>query len=294
MIHVANGRDGYKKILNTVIDEGRPITARDQLTHDLGYTLIVLDEPEEALPIGIGRNLDPRIAAVEAIQLIGGFYDHELVERQAPRLLKYADRHGYMIDHMTNEKTDIMRLHGAYGARIGNQLPQVIEKIKRDRETRQAVITLWDPWLDNLPEKHDYPCTVMMQFRVYQSKLEMNVIMRSNDAWLGLPYDMFQFTQLHLTVARILELAPGPYHHTALSLHIYERNVDTARQLIESTPLLSGRMYQPSGIGRTGDTVSQVRERCRALATNGTLAGMTVSEGWYGEYLTAQLTPHMG
>ncbi|MNJ61402.1 thymidylate synthase [compost metagenome] len=45
--------------------------------------------------------------------------------------------------------------------------------------------------------------------------------MRSNDAFKGLPHDIFAFTMLQELVARKLELSIGEYGHYATSLHIY-------------------------------------------------------------------------
>ena len=56
--------------------------------------------------------------------------------------------------------------------------------------------------------------------------------MRSNDVWWGLPYDVFQFTQLQLTLARLLDVAPGEYTHMVGSLHAYERDADGIDALV--------------------------------------------------------------
>lgn len=279
VITVHNGRDGYKEIVERVLNEGEKSTPRGQLTRDLGHTTIVLQSPYDALPLGLGRNLDSRIAAVEAVQLIGGFADETMVTRVAPKLMNFADK-GI--------------LHGSYGRRIGHQLQTALRKITNDYETRQAVITLWDPWLDNVPKMRDYPCTIGMQLRVVHDELCMNVVMRSNDVWLGLPYDMFQFTQLQLTAARVLGILPGPYHHTAFSLHLYDYDVDAAWSFInlQSVPDAEERLrpYQPEGLGRDGDPLHVIQNRARQLAAGAHPERPTLAEGWYGEYLTPAKT----
>lgn len=275
VITVHNGRDGYKQILTKVLDHGVKVTARQQVTRDLGHTTIVLQSPYDALPIGLGRNLDPRIAAVEAVQLIGGFADETMVTRVAPNLMKYANK-GI--------------LHGSYGRRIGHQLQTALRKIENDYETRQAVITLWDPWLDNILAMNDYPCTVGMQLRVVNDELCMNVVMRSNDVWLGLPYDMFQFTQLQITAARVLGILPGLYHHTAFSLHLYDRDVEAAQKFLDFVPPETAhhlRPYQPEGLGRDGDPLHVIQNRARQLSAGSYPERPTIAEGWYGEHLTS-------
>jgi thymidylate synthase len=57
--------------------------------------------------------------------------------------------------------------------------------------------------------------------------------MRSNDAWLGLPYDVAQFTMLQEAVAAHWGLALGRYVHIDGSLHLYERDMKAARAIVE-------------------------------------------------------------
>jgi len=233
-------------------------------TLDLGYTVIELASPHQALPVGCGRNLSRNIAAAEAIQLIGGYSYTDLLTRASPEMAKYMD----------DEK-----FHGSYGMRIGYQMLHVARKLTQDPGTRQAVITLWDPFLDNQEGKHDYPCTVALQFDVHDGVLNMNTVMRSNDAWLGLPYDMFQFTQLMLTLSNILAIPPGVYRHTALSMHLYDRDVSAA--YIVTDPV--DYTVQPIGIGKPGMSMSEVMKRARSLAVLGfvNVDGETDSERWY-------------
>jgi thymidylate synthase len=290
-------RNSYRSIVRRVLECGEPSAPRGLPTRDLGPTLLVIENLAESLPLGLGRGVDPRIAAVEATFLIGGFCDEQLIERVAPRLLDYADE---VRDPLCGTSR---KLHGAYGRRIGHQLGQALHKITTDPSTRQAVITLWDPWLDNLPGYRDYPCTTSLQFGVRNGRLDLNVTMRSNDVWRGLAYDGFQFSQLLLTAARVLHLLPGRYHHMAWSLHLYDTDVAAAERLLVSAPsgvfdpepsAVIPRTYQPNGLGRPGDNLAEVQRRARALAAGARVDGMTVSERWFSEYLTAQLTPHVG
>lgn len=52
--------------------------------------------------------------------------------------------------------------------------------------------------------------------------------MRSNDAWLGLPHDIFTFTMLQELVARSLSIELGEYKHAVGSLHLYDKDHEKA------------------------------------------------------------------
>lgn len=121
--------------------------------------------------------------------------------------------------------------NSAYGWRIFdrfgfNQWDHVKMLLSETPGTRQAVIHIKDA--DDTPTK-DTPCTVYLQFLLRDGKLNLSVHMRSNDIWMGVPYDMFSFTFLQMKMAMELGVEIGQYTHYAGSLHIYARDYDTAR-----------------------------------------------------------------
>jgi thymidylate synthase len=101
-----------------------------------------------------------------------------------------------------------------------NQIDSVIKLLRRKQSSRQAVIQLFNAE-DLLQEYNDIPCTCTMQFLVRKSCLHSVVHMRSNDAFLGLPHDIFAFTFIQELIARSLNLRLGTYKHMVGSLHIY-------------------------------------------------------------------------
>lgn len=120
--------------------------------------------------------------------------------------------------------------NSAYGYRIFekfgfDQWEHVKNLIKKDPNTRQAVIHIKDA--SNKPTK-DTPCTVYLQFFLRDNKLNLSVHMRSNDIWMGVPYDMFSFCFMQVKMAMELGVKVGSYTHYAGSLHMYERDYTSA------------------------------------------------------------------
>lgn len=116
--------------------------------------------------------------------------------------------------------------NSAYGYRIFSQFGfdqwyYVKKLLIRDPNTRQAIIHIKDA--NNQPTK-DVPCTVYLQFFIRKGKLNLSVHMRSNDIWMGVPYDMFSFCFLQMKMAMELGVEIGEYNHYAGSLHMYERD----------------------------------------------------------------------
>lgn len=223
----------YANVVRHVIETGVPRAPRGLTTLDAGHVTVVLHDPRQGLAVGCGRGLSPRVAATEAVQLIGAFHDPDLMLWSSHLFGAFQDE-----PHQA--------FHGAYGYRIADQLAEVTRKLREDPDTRQAVITLWRPELDNEPGHRDYPCTIALGFTLGRHGLNMNVVMRSNDVWLGFPYDVFQFTQLQLTLARVLGVEVGTYTHTAWSMHFYETNYAGVAKL--RVPYPKHRAFQPLGL----------------------------------------------
>ena len=120
-------------------------------------------------------------------------------------------------------------LPGAYGPRLFqmrgqiNQITNICDLLSRKPSSRRAVIQLFnaEDLVGNLPE---IPCTTTMQFHRRDEKLHMSVTMRSNDAYLGLPHDLFCFTMIQELVASYLRVETGEYIHHAGSMHVYDAN----------------------------------------------------------------------
>lgn len=122
-----------------------------------------------------------------------------------------------------------------------NQLDYVEKLLREDPNTRQAVIHIKNP---SEEKSKDVPCTVCLQFFIRQEqlydpkelsipKLYMVTYMRSNDLWMGLPYDIFQFTCLQIMLAMRLNVGLGTYTHHAGSLHLYKRDYDKIQKKLE-------------------------------------------------------------
>ena len=143
----------------------------------------------------------------------------------------------YYIRRYERSSDDGATIFGAYGPRLFNmrgrhdQISNVLRVLKTKRDSRQAVIQLFDA--NDLEQPHaDIPCTCTLQFMLRDSKLHLMVHMRSNDAFLGLPHDVFAFTVIQELVACLIKVEIGQYHHSVGSLHLYNRDEASVRQYL--------------------------------------------------------------
>jgi thymidylate synthase len=140
-----------------------------------------------------------------------------------------------------NLSEDGTTINSAYGHRIQarfgfDQWEYCKNLLLGDDNSRQAVIHIKEP--TDVKSK-DTPCTVALQYQVRQDvhsnaidgewkdtpKLYATTFMRSNDIWLGFPYDVFSFTAFQVKMAMELGVDVGAYTHIAGSLHLYESSL---------------------------------------------------------------------
>jgi len=137
---------------------------------------------------------------------------------------------------------------GAYGPRLFSmrnnldQIANVTKLLRLKPSSRRAVIQLFnaeDIALDYSQADDpsfvypETPCTISLQFHLRDGRLHLSANMRSNDAFKGLPHDVFCFTMLQEMMARRLGVELGEYLHHAGSMHLYDDNVEGARQYLE-------------------------------------------------------------
>ena len=114
-----------------------------------------------------------------------------------------------------------------------HQLDKVVAQLKNNTDTRQAAISIYDG-KEISKYKYDTPCTYAVQFTVVKGKLNMCVVMRSNDLWYGFCNDQYCFSMLQNLVCTRTGIDMGTYYHFAHNLHIYndklpEQNTLTSR-----------------------------------------------------------------
>lgn len=195
---------------------GDEIAPREKKTKELLCQSITIDMRRPVLTIP-GRKLNYKFMAAEAYWILSGDDKVENISPFCKNIAQFSD--------------DGERFFGAYGPKIQDQLPYVVEKLTEDPFSRQAGLTIWR---ENPPATKDVPCTISIFFSIRDGLLHVHANMRSSDVWLGLPYDAFNFSMLgHLVCAHINQsdfskahgsVRPGNLCITMTSSHLYDEN----------------------------------------------------------------------
>lgn len=120
---------------------------------------------------------------------------------------------------------------------LGKQMNWVINSLKNDKDTRQAIAYIGGPNFQFKGNK-DFVCTQYLLFFIRNNELHMKVQMRSNDLVYGATYDMPWFSTIQQTVYLNLlqtypELQLGGYFHFSDNTHYYEKHFETMLNIIE-------------------------------------------------------------
>ena len=209
-------RDTLAEVLNTGIE----VKPRDMLTREILNNSFAFDMTS---PICYhqDRGLSYKFMAAEALWITSG----------SNSVSEIAPYNKYISEFSDNGEI----FNGAYGPPFHEQVPYVVRALNSDEYTRQAVMTIWN----RRPESSkDIPCTVALSWNIRQGRLNCHVFMRSSDAWLGLPYDVFNFTMMTCFIASKLEreVKPGLMFMNLVSSHLYERHFEGAAKVLEHLP----------------------------------------------------------
>lgn len=111
--------------------------------------------------------------------------------------------------------------YGQYMFRKEGGFQWIVDTLRRDSDSRQAIIPFAHK--NNLYKNNpDQICTLGIVFNIRDNKLNMTVMMRSNDIFKGSTVDWVCFTWFWEMIAGELDIPTGTYTHFANSMHIYE------------------------------------------------------------------------
>jgi thymidylate synthase len=212
----------YLRLLKLATQNDWPVEqSRVGPCKDLGTVTVELDGGERTILLA-GRGWNPAFALVEAAWVITGRNDVKTLTEFIGNFSHYSD--------------DGHTLQGAYGNRLlyffgRDQIGAAIEELTTHPSSRRVVLSLYAPSDLGLDSK-DIPCNTQMTLRRVSGRLEMTVFNRSNDLWLGVPYNWFVFRVLQHMVASRLDIPCGIQRHVSTCLHLYQVHVAAASRVV--------------------------------------------------------------
>lgn len=225
-----NSTEALPMLLHFIMNDGDEVGSRAGRTREFTHLGITLKQPYERELLIPSRK--PNLAAqiAETMWVLAGRNDIEWLSHYLPRAKDFSD------DGETWRSGYGPRLR-KYGGSV-DQLAYVVNTLQEHAQSRQAVISLWDPFVDTLPGK-DIACNDWIVFSNRLGKLDLQVGIRSNDAiwgWSGI--NAFEWSVLQEIVAAMCGVGIGSLHFSVGSWHVYEPHWERAQRIADEVSSL--------------------------------------------------------
>jgi len=117
-----------------------------------------------------------------------------------------------------------------------DQLANLIDGIKKDPYGRRHILSAWNP--AELDQMALPPCHIMAQFYVNsKNELSCHMYQRSNDFFLGCPFNIASYSLLTHMVAQVCGLGVGEFIHSTGDAHIYSNHVEQVKEQLSREPM---------------------------------------------------------
>lgn len=204
----------YLSIANKILSEGE---MRDNRTGikaiSLPHVCITIDLEEDGFPILASKFVGFKTAVKELLWIW---------QMQSNDVRKLQDMNVHIWDEWMQEDGTIGKAYGYQLAKY-KQVDNLIKTIKEDPTSRRMITTLWN--IEDLPEMALQPCAFQTLWNINKGKLNCMLTIRSNDWFLGNPFNVAQYAALVYMIAQVTNYKPGRLTVCINDAHIYENHI---------------------------------------------------------------------
>jgi len=162
---------------------------------------------------------------------------------------RFRDANVKIWDAWADENGDLGPVYGHQMRNFNDQnidqMQMLISNLIDDPDSRRHIISLWNPAQTNqmaLP-----PCYLYFQFFVDGLDLNMFVVQRSGDMFLGIPYDVALFSKILLYVASKIELNANFIDIQIVDAHVYNNQHDAIHKYLDQETFQSPQYFYKNG-----------------------------------------------
>ena len=226
----------YKKILKKAIDKGY---LRDDRTGVGCYSLFnqkLSWNLKDGFPMMTGRKIYQKVFNTEFDWFING----------ETNIQRFKDNNVKIWNEWADANGDLGPVYGHqlrnFNSNAIDQLESLIQGLKTNPDSRRHIVSLWNP--QQLNDMALPPCYLYFQFFVEGDKLNVFIVQRSGDLFLGIPYDVALFSKFLLYVADEVNLTANKVDLQIVDAHVYKNQLDSVKEyLVTNTYTLPNFTY---------------------------------------------------
>lgn len=244
--YTASSELQYLNLIKNVLENGSIKNGRNGETKSIFFNNLSFDL-DEGFPLLTTKKMFFKGIVEELLFFIKGETNSKLLEEKGVNIWKQNTNRAFLNSLNFKDRPEGMmgpmygyqwRFFGAeYDEKSGkpkeasmtgiDQLKNVIETIKNDPSSRRILLTDFNPSQAHLGVL--YPChSIIIQFYVNENKLEMFCYNRSQDLFLGTPFNIASSALLLVIIAKLTGLKPAKLHMSLGDVHIYKDHYDLA------------------------------------------------------------------
>ncbi len=115
-----------------------------------------------------------------------------------------------------------------------DQIARVLSQLRETPDSRRILVSAWN--VADLDRMALAPCHCLFQFYVADGKLSCQLYQRSDDLFLGVPFNIASYALLTLMIAQVTGLEPGDFVHTFGDAHIYLNHLEQVELQLSRAP----------------------------------------------------------
>lgn len=219
-------------VINKFLNEEREWEeCRDGKVKEILDFKTIVTNPYRRLVGGHKRCVNPFFLFAEAMWIFCGRKDVKFLTLFNKNMAQFSDDgrvfhapYGFRLRHWGVRSEDKFHEDNLHAARGYDQIADAIRILENNPNSRQVVLSIWNPEFDLGAKTRDIPCNDLLMLKIRDGKLITTIQNRSNDLHWGLPTNLFQFSFLTELIAACLNIELGTQTHNSQSLHVYDWN----------------------------------------------------------------------
>lgn len=118
--------------------------------------------------------------------------------------------------------------------RVIDQMSELLTMIKTNPDSRRLIINTWN--VGEIDKMALPPCHLLFQFYVANGRLSCKLTQRSADAFLGVPFNIAEYSLLTHMIAQQCDLGVGEFIWSGGDCHIYSNHLEQVEEQLSRSP----------------------------------------------------------